>query len=130
MPDPVFFISHFRIKAGKLDAVRQLTRDGAHGLEAQKPRTVLFLSFLDEQGGVIHFLHAFPDAQSMDAHFEGSDERARAAYELVVPLGWEFYGPMSDAALETMRHAADSSGATLSVHPEFVAGYLRLAPAS
>ena len=130
MSEPAFFISHFRVKEGKLDAVRQLTRDVAQRLEAQKPRTVLFLSFLDEQGGVIHFLHAFPDAQSMDAHFEGSDERAGAAYELVSPLGWEFYGRISDAALETMRKAAVSSGATLSVHPDYVAGFLRLVPAT
>ena len=31
-------------------------------LREEKPRTVLFLSYLDEEGGRISFLHAFPDA--------------------------------------------------------------------
>jgi hypothetical protein len=34
----------------------------------------------------------------MDRHFEGSDERAPAAYELVEPVGWEFFGRPSDEA--------------------------------
>ena len=92
MPEPIFFLSHFRVKAGQLDLVRQLTSDVAARLQAEKPRTVLFLSYLDADGGTISFLHAFADAESMDLHFVGSDERSRAAYEHIEPLGWELYG--------------------------------------
>ena len=62
------------------------------GIREGKPRTVLFLSYLDEQGGRISFLHAFPDADAMDQHFEGADERAAAAYEFIEPRGWSSTG--------------------------------------
>lgn len=129
MPEPVFFISHFRIKEGQLDLVRQLMTDATARLKAEKPRTVLFLSYRDADGGTISFLHAFADAESMDMHFVGADERARAAYQYFEPLGWELYGNPSSAGLQTLRQAADSAGVTLATHPEYLAGFLRLEPA-
>jgi hypothetical protein len=128
MPEPIFFLSHFRIKEGQLDVVRQLTREAAARLQAEKPRTVLFLSYLDADGGTISFLHAFADAESMDLHVVGSDERSRAAFQHFEPLGWEVYGRPSASALETLRQAADSSGVALAPHPEYLAGFLRLEP--
>lgn len=128
MTAPIFFISHFRIREGQLDALKRLTTDSTEHLRAQKPRTVLFLSYVDEDHSVISFLHAFEDADAMDLHFEGSDERSRAALEFLEPIGWEFYGSPSAAALETMRQTAASSGATLAVQPDYLAGFLRLAP--
>ena len=126
MPEPIFFLSHFRIKEGQLDLLRQLTSEATARLQAEKPRTVLFLSYLDADGGTISFLHAFADAESMDHHFVGSDERSRAAYQYLEPLGWEVYGNPSAAALETLREAAASSGVPLAPHPEYLAGFLRL----
>jgi quinol monooxygenase YgiN len=128
MSEPIFFVSHFRIKEGRLDALRRMSGDSTERLRAEKPRTVLFLSYIDEDQGVVSFLHAFEDADAMDLHFEGADERSRTAYELIDPIGWEFYGRPSPSALETMRQAAASTGATLSVQPEYLAGFLRLAP--
>ena len=127
MSEPVFFLSHFRIKEGGLEAVTDLARQVASALHAEKPRTVLFLSYIDAAGKVISFLHAFPDAEAMDIHSLGSDKRANAAYEYVEPLGWEVYGKPSDAALDNLRQAAASSGVTLTVHPVYAAGFLRLA---
>jgi hypothetical protein len=126
MSEPVFFISHFRIKEGQLDAVRQLTRDGAPRLQAEKPRTVLFLSYRDADGGTISFLHAFADAESMDVHFVGADARSQAADEYIEPLGWEIFGNPSTAALENLRQAAASAGVSLALHPEYMGGFLRL----
>jgi hypothetical protein len=126
MSEPIFFLSHFRIKDGQLDFVRQLTSEVAARLQAEKPRTALFLTYLDGEGRTISFLHAFADAESMDLHFVGSDERSRTAYEYMEPLGWEVYGSPSSAALETLNQAADSSGVRLATHPEYLAGFLRL----
>ena len=128
MAEPIFFLSHFRIKEAQLDVVRQLTRDVAARLQTEKPQTALFLSYLDADGGTISFLHAFANVESMDLHFAGANERSRAAYEYMVPLGWEVYGNPSAAALETLKQAADSAGVPLASHPEYLAGFLRLEP--
>jgi quinol monooxygenase YgiN len=124
----VVFISHFGVKEGTLDDLKRLTADVVGRLREQKPGTVLYLAYLDEQGSEISFLHAFPDADAMDAHFEGADERAAAAYQFLEPRGWEVYGTPSDRAMETLRQAATSAGASLTVLPEHLDGFLRLHP--
>ena len=129
MSEPVVFISHFAVKEGALDELKRLSGDAMERIRGGKPRTVLFLSYLDEEGGRISFLHAFPDADAMDQHFEGADERAAAAYEFIEPRGWEFYGKPSEQALEGMRATAAKFDVPLVVEPEFNGGFLRLAPA-
>ena len=129
MSEPVVFISHFAVKEGALDELKRMSGAAVEGIREGKPRTVLFLSYLDEQGGRISFLHAFPDADAMDQHFEGADERAAAAYEFIEPRGWEFYGKPSERAMEGMRETAAKFGVPLIVEPEFNDGFLRLAPA-
>jgi quinol monooxygenase YgiN len=126
MSDPVVFISHFRIKQDKVEALERLSIETTDRLRSEKPRTALFLSYTDEDQVVISFLHAFADADALDAHFEGAAERARIALEFLEPVGWEFYGKPSGAALESVRQAATASGATFKVEPKYVAGFLRL----
>jgi hypothetical protein len=126
MSDPVVFISHFRIKAGALDAVRRMSAEIPRRLEAEKPRTAVFLSFLDEQGTEVSFVHAFADSEAMDLHFEGADERAQAAYESVEPLGWDIYGMPSDAALGSLREAARAAGVSLTLRPALLGGFVRV----
>ena len=129
MSEPVVFISHFAVKEGALDDLRRMSEAAVEGIREGKPRTVLFLSYLDEEGGRISFLHAFPDADAMDRHFEGADERAATAYEFIEPRGWEFYGKPSERAMKGIRATAAKFGVPLVIEPEFNAGFLRLAPA-
>jgi quinol monooxygenase YgiN len=126
MSEPLVFISHFAVKEAALEDLRRLAGEGVSRIRDEKPGTVLFLSYLDEAAGRISFLHAFPDADALDRHFEGADQRAAAAYELIEPRGWEFYGRPSEQAMETMRATAGRFDVPLVVEPEFIAGFLRL----
>ncbi len=125
MTEPVAFISHFRVREGRLDALQQLSHDVSERLRIEKPRTALFMACLDDAGGTVSFVHAFADAEAMDVHFEGADQRARVAYEYVEALGWEVYGRPSRQALEALQAAASASGVTLQVWPRLVDGFLR-----
>ncbi|MCD6020963.1 MAG: hypothetical protein K0R20_673 [Actinomycetia bacterium] len=124
--EPVVFISHFGIKEGMLEDLRQLSEEVIDKLREEKARTVLYLAYLDDEGTEVSFLHAFPDAESMDLHFEGVDERVKAAYQYIEPRGWEIYGRPSGAALESMRQAAEGAGVSLTVLPDHLGGFLRL----
>lgn len=130
MSEPIVFISHFRIKEGKLDAYRELQREVATMLEAEKPQTLVFLTYLDASGTRMTAVHVFADAESMDLHVAGAEERSAAAYEFLVPAGWDIYGTPSEQVVEMMRSAAAASGVTLNVQAEHVAGFLRLARAT
>jgi quinol monooxygenase YgiN len=128
MSEPIVFISHFRVKEGRLDALRQLFEHGAPKLKAEKPRTLVFLAYLNEDDGHLTIIHVFSDAESMDVHFEGAADRSRAAYEVLLPVGWEIYGTPSDVVVQAMRQEAESSRVTLTTQREYIAGFLRSAP--
>ena len=126
MAQPIVFISHFTVKAGKLDRLKQLARDVAERLEAEKPQTALFLEYLTDQGTRMTFVHVFADAEAMDRHVEGAEERSKAAFEFMDPAGWEIYGQPSNAVLDSIRRAATSAGVPLIHQPEYLAGFARI----
>ena len=99
MSEPIVFISHFRVKAGKADAYKELQRNTATLLLAQKPRTLVYLAYLTESDDQITIVHAFADAESMDLQFQGAVERAKVGFELFEPDGWEIYGRPSEKSL-------------------------------
>ena len=127
MPEPVVFISHFRIKEGKLPAIKQLNATVTPALQAEKPATLGFLGYIDEAEAHLTFVHVFGDSEAMDAHFEGADERAKVAYEYIEPDGWAIYGTANPAVVEGMRGRAAAAGVSLTVEPVFLGGFLRLA---
>ena len=51
MSEPVVFISHFAVKEGALDELKRMSGGAVEEIHEGKPRTILFLSYLDEQGG-------------------------------------------------------------------------------
>jgi quinol monooxygenase YgiN len=115
MGEPIVFISHFRVKQGKLQPFKDLARTVTQQLQAERPRTLAYLFYLSPDGSEATIVHVFPDAEAMDLHAEGSEQRSRVVFEFLVPDGWEIYGAPSDAALEQMRTAASASQVSLTV---------------
>jgi quinol monooxygenase YgiN len=126
MHEPIVFISHFKVREGKLEGFEDLSRAAQSALEEEKPRTAAYLFYLNEDRSELTIVHLFPDADAMDVHFEGSDERAAAAYEFVEPAGWEIYGRPNTGALGMMREAAARSNVGLVFQPQSLGGFLRL----
>jgi quinol monooxygenase YgiN len=125
MSGPIVFISTHKIKAGKLDAFRGHIRAGAESMKANKPHTVAFLPYLNEDGSEVSIVHVFPDAEAMEAHMEGVGDRAKRAAEFLDFHLLEVYGTPSDSVLQMMQQAPDS-GVTFRLRPEHLSGYLRL----
>ena len=127
MPQPIVFISHFQLTSGGLDAYLRLTDQVTRKLEAEKPRTAAFLSYIDREASRVTIVHVFADANAMDLHLEGAQERSAVAMQYLTPIGWEIYGRASATASDIVRTAALESEATLTVNADFAAGFLRLA---
>jgi hypothetical protein len=126
MSEPIVFVSHFRVKEGRSDDMSRLSNQIARAMEAGRPRTLGFLFYVEQNGTRMSIIHVFPEAESMDLHFAGADERSSAAYTYVDPDGWEIYGKPSKAVIEQMRREATSAGVGLDLQTEFLAGFLRL----
>ena len=125
MSEPIVFISTHRIKESKVDDFKQLSREITPLIEAGKPQTVLFQAYLNEEGNEVTIVHVFPDADAMDLHFQGADERAAKAYEFVQPQRFEIYGTPSDQVLAAMR-AETGPGVDLLLKPQYLGGFIRL----
>ena len=92
MAKPVVFVSHFTVNEGALDALRRYTEETTQELERAKPRTGVFVAFISDDLTRASFIHVFSDADSMDAHVQGAEERSMAGSEVFKPGGWEIYG--------------------------------------
>ena len=122
---PIVFISHFQVKSGKLNDYRRLTERVTRQLEAERPRTAAFLHYLDPELSRVTIVHVFPDSPAMDSHFEGAADRSKAAFQYLTPLGWEIYGPASEAAVATIRKAAQAARVDLTMAVQHLGGFLR-----
>jgi quinol monooxygenase YgiN len=129
MPGPIVFISHHRIKPGKAEELKDLMVEMWTTMEKEKPRTLVNLSYTNADGTEVAFLHAFADIEAMQLHWQGADDRSQQAYQYLEPIGFEIYGDAGDQIVEGMRSEAAGAGATLTLVPNFVFGWLRLAPA-
>jgi quinol monooxygenase YgiN len=130
MTEPIVFISHFRVKEGMLDGFRDAFHAMTAHLEADMPRTLLYVAYADESGAQATIVHVFPDADAMDLHFRGAEERSRVAYQFIEPSGWEIYGPAGAAAIEMMRGEAAAAGVPLRIEVGGIAGFVRLESAA
>ncbi len=49
MSEPIVFISHFKVKEGKLDGLKQFHQKVVEQIKAEKPGTVAFLHYLNAE---------------------------------------------------------------------------------
>jgi len=124
MTAPIVFISRNHV----LTSLAELAgaTDGAVRLiESSKPRTMVFGAYVDAAGGELCIVHAFPDAEAMAAHFEGSEQRTAAARRLIRTAGFEVFGPAPDPAIEQLRREAAAVDGFVNVYGTSLGGYLR-----
>jgi hypothetical protein len=125
MSEPIVFISHNKLKEGKLESLQEHSQGTIQLLHEQKPDTVVFLSYVSDDGSEVSFLHVFPDAEAMETHFEGAQERSKKAYEFMSSLSMEIYGS-PNAAVRGMLSQIAESGVEVSIDSDYLGGFLRL----
>jgi len=125
MSEPIVFITHHRIKEGKLEAFRKFNQEGFQLIQEQKPATLVLLAYAGADGSEVNFVHIFPDAEAMDLHFQDADERAKKAYEFMQPMSMEIYGSPNEGVLESMKQIAESR-VSVSIDTDHLGGFLRL----
>ena len=125
MSEPIVFISHNVVKDGKLEGFREAFGEVAVALNAEKPGTVVFLAFADQDGSRVSVVHVFSDASAMGRHLQGVQERMAKAVGFIETTGYEIFGTPSEPVLEAMLGFADAEGVPLQVQHDYVGGYLR-----
>ena len=124
MSDPIVYISHNRVKEGRLDDFRRFDREGVKLIEANRPGTLVHLAYTNEAGTEVTMIHLFPDAAALDRHMLGAGDRTKGAYEFIEPIRLEIYGEPSPTVAEAIQKLA-GSGIPLSQNPHRLGGYIR-----
>ena len=125
MSEPVVFVSQFRVRPGGETRLREAAEHAVDLIRSTKPVTALYAAYLDESASTVRFVHAFPDGEALGRHFEGADQRAGAVAEILVPAGFELYGPAPAGPTEHLRRDADIAGVLFERFPDAIAGFLR-----
>ena len=123
--EPLVFISRFDVKPGHAEAFRATWEQMIGQLAAAKPATIAQVGYLSEDGSRLSIVHIFPDAAALAAHFQGSDSRSSAAYEHIVPAGWEVYGRANPENVAGLQAEAEAAGVPLRMEPDVLGGFLR-----
>jgi hypothetical protein len=130
MSGPLIFVSHSKVKPGKLQAYQAQAADATDLVESAEPRMIAFNFYASPDGADVATVQVHPDAESLDLHlkifFEKLREKAFAtldSYEINV------YGAPSDAALEMLNQMPSQlPGLRVRVLPEYQGGFLRPQP--
>jgi quinol monooxygenase YgiN len=127
MSEPIIFISHQRVKEGKLEGYKQYYRQVAEQAKANKPGTIAHIAYHNEEGTELSIIHIFPDAEAMELHMKGVDELAKKAYEYVEIISFEIYGKPTNMVVERMMQIV-GSGIKVNTRPQLIGGYIRFKP--
>ena len=125
MAEPIVFISRNKIKEGKLNELRQLTKEAMAMIEASKPGTVFQNAYINESGSEVSFVHIFPDADAMEHHMLGVDERVNKSAEFIQPMSMEIYGSPGEKIIQ-MFNQIEAKGVSLTFWPLYLGGFVRL----
>jgi len=126
MAGPIVYISHNRVKPGQLEPLVQFYLEQVKIVHADKPGTLVYLGYVNEDGTEVTFVHVFPDAEAFDRHMQAVPERVKVAFQLMEPRRLELYGMPSQATLEQIKKLV-GAGVALSHDPQYVGGFVRSA---
>jgi hypothetical protein len=131
MAAPVIFISTYAIRAGTLHGLRQFLQELFGVLEQNEPRALAINAYVNGEGTEVAIVQVHPDGASIKEYWKAVHEHTgrELAQFLDAPTSTQVYGDTSDLVLARTRHSAQS-GVVMSVKPEHVGGFTRLAPAA
>jgi len=130
MSGPLVFISHSKVKPGKLQAYQVQAVDATDLVESEEPRMIAFNFYASEDRADVATVQVHPDAESLDLHLKIFFEKLREkpfapldSYEITV------YAAPSGAALQMIRQLPSQlPGLRVRVLPEYQGGFLRPQP--
>jgi tRNA U34 5-carboxymethylaminomethyl modifying GTPase MnmE/TrmE len=124
MADPIVFISKNRILKGKLDEFRKHYQSSVQNALANKPDTMIEVTYENEDSSEVTIIRIFKDADGLDRQIEGAEERSRKTYEMIQPVSIEIFGQPNPGLQEKVEKIA-GSGVTVKSHPIYTGGFFR-----
>lgn len=129
MSGPLIFISHSKVKPGKLAEYQEHVSEAADLVESNEPRMIAFNSYASEDGTDVSTVQVHPDAESLDVHMKIFTENLQAkAFDALDSSEVNVYGEPSESARQQLEQMAAMTGIRVRILPAHQAGFLRPQP--
>lgn len=130
MSGPLVFVSHSRVKPGKLEEYQQHLRHAIELVDSEEPRMIGFNFYASEDGTDVSTVQVHPDAESLDLHMGIFAEKLQAlALDSLDTTEVNVYGAPSDATRELLAQLPNvMPGVRVRVQPAHQGGFLRPQP--
>jgi len=125
MSQPLFVITKFRVKEGKLEDLQRYYGKILSTVETNEPQIIAMHAFVNETGTEMTSIQVHPNTASLDFHMQVLKENWDESYsqygQMMEVLSVEYYGTAPESALEMDRQGPWS----LSLQPRHIAGFTR-----
>ena len=115
MAGPFIFISHSRIKQGRLDDFKAALRDMAAFVEGNEPRVLAFEAYLNDDETEVTGVQIHADADSMAHHMEVAFTKILEFDQLLDTQSVDVYGVPNDAVVAMMEQIGDQYSSNMAV---------------
>lgn len=130
MSGPLIFISHSKVKAGKLETYQAHCKTATELVESDEPRMIAFNTYASEDGTEVSTVQVHPDSDSLDIHLKLFTEKlSDRAFEALDSYEINVYGRPSDAVLQFLgQMPSQMAGLRVRILPLHEGGFLRPQP--
>lgn len=129
MSGPLIFISHSKVKPGKLAEYQEHVTEAADLVESEEPRMIGFNNYASSDGTDVSTVQIHPDAESLDTHLKLFAEKLQArAFDALDSSEVHVYGEPSESARQQLEQMAAMVGIRVRVLPVHQVGFLRPQP--
>lgn len=126
MSGPLIFVSHSKVKPGKLEVYQAHCAAANELVESEEPRMIAFNTYASADGTDVSTVQVHPDSESLDLHLKLFAEKLMdRAFEALDSYEINVYGRPSDAALALL---GEMPGLRVRVLPVHEGGFLRPQP--
>lgn len=125
MTQPLFVVSTFKVKEGRVDDVKKYYKKVLEIIEPNEPQLIAFHGFLNEHETEMASIQVHPDTESMEFHMhvlkDNWDESFSEYSELLEGIDIAYYGAPPQTALDFDAGTRDAIG----LKPRHIAGFTR-----
>lgn len=129
MSGPLIFITHSKVKPGKLEDYQRHVQQANELVESEEPRMIGFNTYGSAEGADVSTVQVHPDAESLDLHLRlFAEELGDRAFEALDTSEVNVYGTPSESARALLDQMSSQFGVRVRMFRTHQGGFLRPQP--
>jgi quinol monooxygenase YgiN len=125
MADPIIYVDQSEIKKGKINEVKEATKELSEFIETNEPQIIAYNVYITNDDTEMTVLHVHTDSASLETHMKIAGPKFSKFVNLIRLLRIDIYGSPSTELLEQLQAKAKLLGdASVQVY-KYHAGFSR-----